>query len=165
MSEHDEEWMRYALLLADKAQQQGEIPVGAVLVQDNKIMGEGWNQSITNHDPSAHAEMIAIRQAGQMLQNYRLVNSTLYVTLEPCPMCAGLLVHSRIDRLVFGAADLKTGSAGSVMNLVSHPQLNHHIEVLGGILDQECGTKLSEFFKSRRAEKKRLKNEQKLGGG
>lgn len=150
-------WMQHALSLADKAEQQGEIPVGAVLVVDNKMVGEGWNQSISLHDPSAHAEMQAIREAGQHLQNYRMVDATLYVTLEPCPMCAGLLVHSRIARLVFGAADFKTGAAGSVMNLLCNGQLNHQVKVDGGIEEKQCGEKLSAFFRLRRAQKKAIK--------
>ena len=157
IEQQDSHWMNYALQLADKAEAQGEIPVGAVVVADNQIIGEGWNQSILLHDPSAHAEMIAIRQAGKVLQNYRLVNATLYVTLEPCPMCAGLLVHSRIARLVYGAADYKTGAAGSVMNITTHQQLNHQIEVLGGVEAQRCADKISAFFKLRRAEKKAIK--------
>ena len=124
-----EQWMKYALSLADKAEAQGEIPVGAVLVRDKQKIGEGWNQSITQNDPSAHAEMQAIRQAGKLLGNYRLINCTLYVTLEPCPMCAGLLVHSRIRRLVFWASDLKSGAAGSVMDLLKDERLNHQVEV------------------------------------
>ena len=155
--EQDIFWMKHALSLADKALQQGEIPVGAVVVVDNKVVGEGWNQSITLHDPSAHAEMLAIRQAGQSLQNYRMVDATLYVTLEPCPMCAGLLVHSRITRLVFGAADYKTGAAGSVMNLLLNQQLNHQVKVDGGIEEQQCGEKISAFFRLRRAQKKAIK--------
>jgi tRNA(adenine34) deaminase len=150
--------MRHALQLADKAQSQGEIPVGAVLVKDNKVIGEGWNQSISLHDPSAHAEMVAIRNAGRNQQNYRLVNSCLYVTLEPCSMCAGLLIHSRIDRLVFGASDFKTGAAGSLLDLLGDPRMNHVVQVQSGVLAQECGDKLSAFFKLRREQKKRLKN-------
>lgn len=153
----DLKWMQYALTLADKAEQIGEIPVGAVLVKDNVVIGEGWNVSICQHDPSGHAEMIAIRQAAQRLQNYRLLDTTLYVTLEPCAMCAGLLVHSRIKRLVFGALDAKTGAAGSVMDLVRHPQLNHQVEVVSGVLATECGMKLSEFFARRRQERKTAK--------
>ncbi|WP_158967883.1 tRNA adenosine(34) deaminase TadA [Paraglaciecola sp. L3A3] len=162
--ELDEKWMRHALLLANNAEQQGEIPVGAVLVKNDKIIGEGWNQSITTHDPSAHAEMMAIRQAGLTIENYRLVDTTLYVTLEPCFMCAGLLVHSRITRLVFGAADAKTGSAGSVMNIVADDKLNHQVEITGGVLAQECGNRLSEFFKRRRTEKKWLKKQKNEAG-
>jgi tRNA(adenine34) deaminase len=156
-NEQDAYWMAHALSLADKAQALGEIPVGAVVVVNNQVIAEGWNQSITLHDPSAHAEMIAIRQAGQILKNYRMLDATLYVTLEPCPMCAGLLVHSRISRLVYGASDYKTGAAGSVMNLVVNPQLNHQIEVLGGVAEELCAKKISNFFKLRRAQKKAIK--------
>jgi tRNA(adenine34) deaminase len=155
--EQDAYWMAHALSLADKAQALGEVPVGAVLVLNEQIIAEGWNQSITLHDPSAHAEMMAIRQAGQILKNYRMLGATLYVTLEPCPMCAGLLVHSRISRLVYGAADYKTGAAGSVMNLVLNPQLNHQIELLGGVLEATCAEKISNFFRLRRAQKKAIK--------
>ena len=150
--------MQHALCLADNAQQQDEIPVGAVLVKGNQIIGEGWNQSITLHDPSAHAEMVAIRDAGKNLANYRLVDSCLYVTLEPCAMCAGLLIHSRIKRLVFGAPDFKTGAAGSLYDLLGDPRANHHVEVHGGVLAQVCGDKLSAFFKLRREQKKLSKN-------
>lgn len=150
-------WMTQALALADKAQAQGEIPVGAVVVVNNQLIAEGWNQSIRLHDPSAHAEMMAIRQAGQRLKNYRMLDTTLYVTLEPCPMCAGLLVHSRISRLVYGAPDYKTGSAGSVMNLVVNAQLNHQIAVTGGVLEEQCARKISDFFRLRRAQKKAIK--------
>jgi tRNA(adenine34) deaminase len=146
--------MQLALNLADKAEAQGEIPVGAILVREGQIVGQGWNQSITLNDPSAHAEMMAVRAAGTNIQNYRLVNTTLYVTLEPCPMCAGLLVHSRVDRLVFGASDQKTGAAGSVMCLVNDSRLNHQVKVTSGILGEQCSEKLSEFFKQRRAQKK-----------
>lgn len=155
--EQDEHWMRHALSLSDNAQQQGEVPVGAVLVKDNKIIGEGWNQSISLHDPSAHAEMMAIREAGKNLENYRLVDSCLYVTLEPCSMCAGLLVHSRIHRLVFGTADFKTGAVGSLFDLLGDPRMNHRVEVKRGVLAQQCGDKLSAFFKFRREQKKQLK--------
>jgi tRNA(adenine34) deaminase len=156
-AEQDKYWMRYALQLADNAQQQGEVPVGAVLVKDNHIIGEGWNQSISLHDPSAHAEMMAIRDAGKNLLNYRLVGSCLYVTLEPCTMCAGLLIHSRIERLVFGASDLKTGAVGSLYDLLGDLRMNHQVEVKGGVMQQECGNKLSLFFKLRRRQKKLTK--------
>ena len=156
-AEQDKYWMRYALQLADNAQQQGEVPVGAVLVKDNQIIGEGWNQSISLHDPSAHAEMMAIRDAGKNLLNYRLVGSCLYVTLEPCAMCAGLLIHSRIERLVFGASDLKTGAVGSLYDLLGDLRMNHQVEVKGGVMQQECGNKLSLFFKLRRRQKKLTK--------
>jgi tRNA(adenine34) deaminase len=153
-AENDQHWMQLALNLADKAKQQGEIPVGAILVRDNQIIGQGWNQSISLNDPSAHAEMMAIRDAGKNIQNYRLINTTLYVTLEPCPMCAGLLVHSRIDKLVYGAADQKTGAAGSLMCLVNDSRLNHQVTVTSGVLAEQCSEKLSEFFRQRRAQKK-----------
>jgi len=154
---NDDNWMQYALQLADRAEQLGEIPVGAVLVKNNQIISEGWNLSIINHDACAHAEIVAIRKAGENLQNYRLVDCTLYVTLEPCPMCAGALVHSRIKRLVYGAGDYKTGAAGSVFNLVCNEQLNHQIEVTSGVREEECANKVSSFFKRRRKEKKMLK--------
>ncbi|XOV79366.1 MAG: tRNA adenosine(34) deaminase TadA [Aestuariibacter sp.] len=159
----DEYFMNYALSLTQKAESQGEIPVAAILVREETIVAEGWNQSISLNDPSAHAEMQAIRQAGDVLQNYRLPDTTLYVTLEPCPMCAGLLVHSRIKRLVFGAKDEKTGACGSVMDLVRHPQLNHQIEVVSGVLADECGAILSAFFKRRREEKKLAKQQKQNG--
>ncbi|WP_343846673.1 tRNA adenosine(34) deaminase TadA [Bowmanella denitrificans] len=152
-------WMSRALELAKQAWQENEIPVGAILVRNDQIVGQGWNRPIGSHDPSAHAEMLAVRQAGQAIGNYRLLDTTLYVTLEPCPMCAGLLVHSRIQRLVFGAADLKTGACGSVMDLVRHPSLNHQLEVTGGVLAEPCGALLSDFFKWRRAQKKAEKQQ------
>ncbi len=155
----DEYFMRQALKLAEKAEQQDEIPVGAIVVHENNIIGEGFNRSIQLHDPSAHAEMIAIREAGKHIENYRMLDCTLYVTLEPCPMCSGLLVHSRIKRLVYGASDLKTGAAGSVFNLVDSDKLNHQVEVCSGVLADECSSQLSSFFKRRRAEKKALKKQ------
>lgn len=158
----DHQFMEHALALAHKAEAINEIPVGAVLVANGSIIGEGYNQSITLNDPSAHAEMIAIRQAGQFLNNYRLIDCTLYVTLEPCPMCAGLLVHSRVTRLVFGAKDTKTGSAGSVMNITNHQDLNHQVEVESGIKADECSAILSNFFKRRRKEIKAEKAKNKL---
>ncbi|NMP17697.1 tRNA adenosine(34) deaminase TadA [Thalassotalea sp. Y01] len=156
-AELDQWYMQHALQLADKAEQQGEIPVGAVIVRDGQIIGEGWNQSIQLNDPSAHAEMQAVRQAGPNIANYRMLDTTLYVTLEPCPMCAGLLVHSRVNRVVFGANDLKTGACGSLFNLVQDERLNHQLEVVSGVLEAQCASKLSNFFKRRRAEKKALK--------
>nr|WP_041771348.1 tRNA adenosine(34) deaminase TadA [Psychromonas sp. CNPT3] len=154
---NDEKWMQYALLLADKAEALGEVPVGAVLVKDNEVIAEGWNLSILSHDACAHAEVMAVREAGHKLQNYRLIDCTLYVTLEPCPMCAGALVHARIKRLVYGAPDLKTGAAGSVFNLLSHVKLNHQVDITSGILSDQCSTKISQFFKRRRKEKKALR--------
>lgn len=153
----DQQWMAKALQLAAKAEEAGEVPVGAVIVKNGLLIAEGYNQMISLNDPSAHAEMQAVRQAGQRLQNYRLAECTLYVTLEPCSMCAGMLVHSRLARLVYGASDYKTGAAGSVMNLVQHPQLNHQLEVTGGILADECAARLSAFFQRRRLEKKAVK--------
>ncbi|WP_199609417.1 tRNA adenosine(34) deaminase TadA [Flocculibacter collagenilyticus] len=157
----DEDWMRLAIKAANQAGAISEIPVGAIVVHNEKVIGTGWNKPITTHDPSAHAEMIAVRQAAKYLENYRMIDCTLYVTLEPCPMCAGLLVHSRIKRLVFGASDYKTGCAGSIMNLVAHPSLNHQIEVEHGVLQSECSSMISDFFKRRRAEKK-LEKESKF---
>lgn len=155
----DQMWMQEALKRATKAEQIDEVPVGAIVVQNKTIIGEGWNQPIATHNPAAHAEILAIQQAAKHLGNYRTLGTTLYVTLEPCPMCAGLMVHARISRLVFGAYDAKTGSAGSVMNLVQHPNLNHQIEVVGGVLQEECASQLSKFFQRRRAQKKRLKQQ------
>jgi len=152
--QHDHHFMQRAYELAKQAESFDEIPVGAVIVHQGKIIGEGFNQSIMLNDPSSHAEMNAIRQAGKHLKNYRLLDCTLYVTLEPCPMCAGLLVHSRIKRLVFASPDLKTGAAGSAFNLIDNQQLNHQITVSSGIMQQECSSLLSNFFKRRRAEKK-----------
>jgi tRNA(adenine34) deaminase len=146
-----------AIKLAQQAEQHNEIPVGAVVVANGNVIGEGFNQSIMLNDPSAHAEMIAIRQAGEAINNYRLLDCTLYVTLEPCPMCAGLLVHSRIKRIVFGAVDLKTGSAGSVFNITNTEKLNHQIPVTSGVLAEQCSHLLSAFFKRRRLEKKAIK--------
>lgn len=153
----DLSFMQRAFELAQQAEQHDEIPVGAVVVKQGKIIGEGFNQSIMLNDPSSHAEMNAIRQAGAFINNYRLLDCTLYVTLEPCPMCAGLLVHSRINRLVYACSDLKTGAAGSAFNLVNNPQLNHQLTVHSGLLQEECSQLLSSFFKRRRKEKKQAK--------
>ncbi|WFQ79811.1 MULTISPECIES: tRNA adenosine(34) deaminase TadA [Xenorhabdus] len=154
---NDEYWMRRAIGLAMQAQAKGEIPVGAVLVADNKVIAEGFNHPITDHDPTAHAEIIALRRGGRQLQNYRLLNTTLYVTLEPCIMCAGAMVHSRIQRLVYGASDMKTGAAGSLIDILRHPGMNHQIDITGGVLAEECATMLSAFFKQRREQHKALK--------
>lgn len=156
----DQKWMTYALSLADIAESVDEIPVGAVLVKDNRLVAEGWNLSISDHDASAHAEILTLRAAGKKIQNYRLIDCTLYVTLEPCPMCAGALVHARIKRLVYGAGDYKTGAAGSVFNLLQDDKLNHQVEVTAGVLSDLCATKISNFFKRRRKEKKILKKQQ-----
>lgn len=161
-SDLDEKWMRYALELADKAEQLGEIPVGAVLVDDEgNILGEGWNLSIIESDPTAHAEIVALRQGGKTLQNYRLLNTTLYVTLEPCTMCAGAILHSRIKRLVFGASDYKTGAVGSRFHFFDDYKMNHTIEITAGILQEECSQKLSTFFQKRREQQKAAKQQSK----
>ncbi len=164
MSDHKmnhEHWMRYALTLAQRAWDEGEVPVGAVLVHDNQVIGEGWNRPIGRHDPTAHAEIMALRQGGLVLQNYRLVDTTLYVTLEPCVMCAGAMVHSRIGHLVFGARDAKTGAAGSLMDVLHHPGMNHRVEFTEGVLGEECAALLSDFFRHRRQVKKALKQAEK----
>ena len=150
MSEQDLHWMRYAMELAKRGQDQGEVPVGAVIIKDDKVIGEGWNQPIGQHDPSAHAEMVALRQAGENLENYRLLNTTLYVTLEPCVMCAGAIMHARIARLVYGATDPKAGAAGSVIDLFANKSINHHVAVEGGLLAAECGALLTDFFRAKR---------------
>lgn len=153
-AQQDAFWMQQALALAYFAQQQGEVPVGAVVVLNQKCIGIGYNQSITRHDSTAHAEMIAIRQAGQILQNYRLPNAELYVTLEPCAMCATALVHARIARLVYGATDPKSGAVGSRINLAESPFLNHHYQVVRGVLAEQAASQLTGFFQQRRAAKK-----------
>ena len=154
-SEFDEKMMRYALDLADKAEALGEIPVGAVLVDDTgNIIGEGWNLSIVQSDPTSHAEIIALRNGAKNIQNYRLLNTTLYVTLEPCTMCAGAILHSRIKRLVFGASDYKTGAVGSRFHFFDDYKMNHILEITSGVLAEECSQKLSAFFQKRREEKK-----------
>ena len=144
------DYMQMALDLARQAALNGEVPVGAIAVKDGVVIGRGANAPISLHDPSAHAEIIAMRQAALQLGNYRLVDCTLYVTLEPCAMCCGAMQHARIAKLVYGASDPKTGACGSVVNLMSEPKLNHHCEVVGGILADECGAVLSAFFKQRR---------------
>lgn len=155
MSElNDAYWMKQALALAQKAWEQGEVPVGAILVLDDEVIGQGWNRPITRHDPTAHAEIMALQQGGQIVQNYRLLNATLYVTLEPCVMCAGAMVHSRIKRLVYGASDLKTGAAGSLLDVLRHPGMNHQIEITAGVMASECSEMLSQFFQQRREQKK-----------
>jgi tRNA(adenine34) deaminase len=143
-------WQEKALILARCAKEKGEVPVGAILVFDNKIIGEGWNRPILENDPTAHAEIVALREAAKNLKNYRLLNATLYVTLEPCAMCVGAMLHARIKRLVFGAYDTKTGAVESVFQLLSTKKLNHQIDYIGGVLATECGSLLSDFFKERR---------------
>lgn len=142
--------MSRALDLAREAWAAGEVPVGAVIVKDGTIIGEGWNRPISTSDPSAHAEMVAMRAAAQALGNYRLLDTTLYVTLEPCAMCAGAMVHARVKRLVYAATDPRAGAAGSVFNIVQHAALNHRLEIAAGVMAQECGGLLREFFAARR---------------
>jgi tRNA(adenine34) deaminase len=146
----DEEVMREALRLAVKGGEQGEVPVGAVVVKDGTVVGSGYNAPISSSDPTAHAEIRALREAAKTLGNYRLEGCSLYVTLEPCAMCAGAIMHARIARLIYGAADPKTGACGSVVNLFSEKKLNHHTTVTGGVLASEAGRMLSEFFAARR---------------
>ena len=146
----DEEFMREALQLADTARSAGEVPVGAVVVHDGRIVGRGFNAPISGHDPTAHAEIQALRNAASALGNYRLTDCSLYVTLEPCLMCSGAIMHARIARLVFGASDPKTGACGSVINAFAEQRLNHHTTVQGGVLADECGGLLSAFFRERR---------------
>jgi len=146
----DEAWMTEALILAKKAADENEVPVGAVVVRDGKIIGRGWNQNIGLHDPSAHAEIMAMRDAGKNLGNHRLPGSTLYVTLEPCPMCAGAMIHARLERVVFGASDLKTGAAGGKLDLLGNPAHNHTPLIDGGCLADKCSLLLKDFFRQRR---------------
>ncbi|RLA19228.1 MAG: tRNA adenosine(34) deaminase TadA [Gammaproteobacteria bacterium] len=146
----DLEWMRRAITLAQKAEQQGEVPVGALLVREGVCVGEGWNQPILRHDPSAHAEINALRDAGQATENYRLIDTVLYVTLEPCVMCMGAIANARVRRLVFGASDPARGAAGSILSLSNASFLNHHIETEGGLLAEECSELLRSFFARRR---------------
>ena len=148
--ESHEDFMQQAYLLAEHAEKAGEVPVGAILVYQNEIIGRGWNQPIGEADPTAHAEIQAIRQGAEALNNYRLPETTLYVTLEPCPMCAGAMIHARIKHVVFGAYDPKTGAAGSVLNLLNNNTLNHQVTYEGGILETRCSKLLKNFFKKRR---------------
>ena len=150
----DEFFMRAALELARRAATAGEVPVGAIVVKGGEIIGRGFNAPISRLDPSAHAEMLALREAAQFLENYRLVDCQLFVTLEPCLMCAGAMMHARIAQLVYGASDPKTGACGSVVNMFSEPRLNHHTAVRGGVLAEECGQLLSNFFADRRAQQR-----------
>lgn len=147
----DERWMRHALTLAARAEQAGEVPIGAVVVLEDALVAEGWNQPILAQDPTAHAEIVALRGAAVRLGNYRLPGSTLYVTLEPCVMCAGAIVQARVSRVVYGAADVQSGAAGSVFNLLAAPELNHRADVIGGVLAEVCGQQLKVFFKQRRS--------------
>jgi len=146
----DKQFMQRALELARKAESHDEVPVGAVIVLNDKIVGEGYNQPITSNDPTAHAEIVALRAAAKALDNYRLIDTTMYVTLEPCSMCAGALVHARVKRIVIGAKDPRTGAAGSVFNILNSEKLNHQLEVEQGLLEEECGALLSNFFRNKR---------------
>jgi tRNA(adenine34) deaminase len=146
----DIDWMRRALALAARAEAEGEVPVGAVIVRDGVVLGEGWNQPIGRRDPTAHAEILALRAAALQAGDYRLGGATLYVTLEPCPMCAAACAHARLARLVFGAWDPRQGAAGSVFDLVNAAALNHRVDAFGGVLAEECGAILRQFFAGRR---------------
>ncbi len=143
-------WMQEALVRAKRAKEQNEVPVGAIVVRENKIIGEGWDQTLGKSDPTAHAEIIALREAARTLQNYRLIDATMYVTLEPCAMCAGALVNARLKRVVFALADAKTGACGSVFNIIDAPCLNHRLYSTQGILEAESLALLQDFFKVRR---------------
>jgi tRNA(adenine34) deaminase len=154
MPEQDQYWMERALDAARRARDAGEVPIGAVAVYENRCVGEGWNQPISAHDPSAHAEIMALRAAAQTLGNYRLPGVTLYATLEPCVMCAGALIHARIARLVFGAQDFKAGAAGSVFNILADPRHNHCVAYRGGLCGEACAALLKDFFAQRRLARK-----------
>jgi tRNA(adenine34) deaminase len=147
----DEDYLRLAMDEARAAELAGEVPVGAVIVLGGEVIARGRNRVITEHDPTAHAEIVALREAGRALGNYRLEGCDLYTTLEPCAMCAGALVHARIGRLIYAAADPKAGACGSVLRVIDHPQLNHRVEVVSGLLAEECGAMLTAFFRARRA--------------
>jgi tRNA(adenine34) deaminase len=146
----DEAWMRRAIELAARAEAEGEVPVGALVVRDDAVLGEGWNRPIAARDPTAHAEILALRAAAEAAGDYRLGGATLYVTLEPCPMCAAAMAHARVARLVFGAWDPRQGAAGSAFNLVASEAMNHRIDAFGGVLSAECGALLRGFFAGRR---------------
>ena len=150
MTHSDETYLHHALTFAKRAEASGEVPVGAVIVHEDKIIATGWNQSIQSSDPTAHAEIMALRIAAQQQHNYRLKNATLYVTLEPCAMCVGAMIHARIQRLVFGAWDKKTGAVNSVFQLIDDPRHNHAIEWRGGLLEHDCAQLLKQFFLQRR---------------
>ena len=147
---NDELWMEEALRSAQRALEAGEVPVGAIVVSKGKIVGRGWNRNLTDFDPTAHAEVMALREAGKTVENHRLLDCELFATIEPCAMCAGALVHARIKRLVYGADDPKAGAVRTVLQVLNHPKLNHQIEVRGGVLAGRCADLLQEFFKNRR---------------
>lgn len=161
-SDKDYRYMNRAMELAQQAESEGEVPVGALLVKGDEVLAEGWNRSISQHDATAHAEIQVLRKAGEKLQNYRLLDTTLYVTLEPCPMCAGALLHSRVKRIVFGAPDLKAGAAGTVLNLFDSQASFHKAQIESGLMEQECRHQLQAFFKRRRDEIKKGKQEKRL---
>ncbi|MCS3903129.1 tRNA(adenine34) deaminase [Methylohalomonas lacus] len=148
---YDQDWMQKAIAQAREAEAAGEVPVGAVIVRDGELVAQAWNRPIGSHDPTGHAEIIALRAAAARLANYRLPGCTLYVTLEPCTMCAGAIIHARVDRVVYGATDPKTGAAGSVFDILGTRKLNHCVDVTGGVLAEECGRQLSAFFQKRRS--------------
>ncbi len=149
----DEDWMREALAEAARAMALGEVPAGAVVVHDGRTVARGCNRNIVDHDPGAHAEMVALRAAGEALGNHRLGGCTLFVTMEPCAMCAGAMVHARLHRLVYGADDPKAGAAGSVLQVLNHPRLNHQMEITRGVLAEECARQVQDFFQQRRKSK------------
>ncbi len=163
MNSDDERYMAEALALAREAWAAGEVPVGAVVVKDGEIVGRGYNAPISRHDPTAHAEIRALRDAAERLGNYRLPGCALYVTIEPCAMCAGAILHARIARVAYGAPDPKTGAAGSVTDLFAEPRLNHHAEVVGGVMAEACGNLISEFFAARRRQQKEAKDAENQG--
>ena len=148
--DEDGRWMEHALVLAERGAQQDEVPVGAVVIRDGEVLGEGWNRPIGSNDPTAHAEIVALRDAAQKTANYRLSGATLYVTLEPCLMCAGAMIHARIARLVFGAGDPKRGAVNSTAQVFDTQGLNHRVQVEGGVLAEQCGLRLQAFFRERR---------------
>jgi tRNA(adenine34) deaminase len=150
IDDQDRHWMRRALELARQAGRTDEVPIGALLVRGGTVLGEGWNQPITTCDPTAHAEIVALRQAAQLVGNYRLPGSTLYVTLEPCALCAGALVQARVARVVYGAGDSRNGACGSVFDILRNPAINHRAEITGGVLDEDCAELLRGFFRDRR---------------
>ena len=151
---NDKDFMQRAFELAKKAEAHDEVPVGAVIVLDDQIIGEGWNQPISSDDPTAHAEIMALRDAGKKIGNYRLPNATIYVTLEPCTMCAGAIIHARLAKLVYAVDDPKTGACGSVFNLLQTEELNHKVEIDNGVMEEECRSLIQSFFKEKRAKHK-----------
>ncbi len=150
----DEQWMQEALRLAEQARAAGEVPVGALIVHDGQIVGRGFNRNLLDTDPTAHAEMVALRDAGRAVGNHRLLDCEMFVTIEPCAMCAGAMVHARLRRLVFGADDPKAGAVHSVLDVLNHPSLNHRMDVTAGVLSEECSRILQDFFQSRRQQQK-----------